>query len=99
MQHLRLRTKFGLIIGVLIVTALLIAIVGIYQLKSLSAKVQGLVDVTLKELNVTNQIEVELHRAIRAQKNCIISTSDEESKRFANQSRKHEDSVSSLFME
>ncbi len=93
MQHLRLRAKFGLIIGVLIFTALLIAVVGIYQLKSLNAKVQSLVDVTVKELNVTNQIEGELHRAVRAQKNCIISTGDDESKRFANQSRKHEEAA------
>lgn len=93
MQHLRLRTKFGLIIGVLIFTALLIAAVGIYQLKSLNAKVLSLVDVTMRELNVTNQIEVEMHRAVRAQKNCIISIKDDESKRFANQSRKHEEAA------
>ena len=93
MQHLRLRTKLSLNIGVLIFTALLIAAVSIYQLKSLNAKVQSLVDVTVKELNVTNQIEGELHRAIRAQKNCIVSIIDEESKRFAVQSRKHEDAA------
>ncbi len=93
MQHLRLRTKFGMIIGVLIFTALLIAAVGIYQLKSLNAKVQSLVDITVKELYVTNLIEIELHRAVRAQKNCIISTDDDESKRFANLSRKHEEAA------
>lgn len=93
MQHLRLRTKLGLIIGIPIFTALLIAAVGIYQLKSLNGKVQSLVDVTIKELNVTNQIEGELHRAIRAQKNCIISIVDDESKRYANQSRKHEEAA------
>ena len=93
MQHLRLRTKLGLIIGILLVTALLIAAVGIYQLKSLNAKVQTLVDVTVKELNTVSQIEIDLHRAVRAQKNSIISIVDDESKRYANQSRKHEEAA------
>jgi methyl-accepting chemotaxis protein len=93
MQHLRLRTKIGLVIGVLVLTALLIAAVGILQLRALNGRLQSLVDVTVQEQTLGIQMQLDLLRAVRAQKNCIISVKDEESRAFADQARKHTDAV------
>jgi hypothetical protein len=93
MQHLRLRTKIGLVIGVLVLTALLIAAVGILQLRALNGRLQAMVDVTVQEQTLGLQIQLDLLRAVRAQKNCIISVKDDESRAFADQARKHTEAV------
>jgi methyl-accepting chemotaxis protein len=93
MQHLRLRTKIGLVIGVLVLTALLIAAVGILQLRALNGRLQALVDVTVQEQTLGIQMQLDLLRAVRAQKNCIISVKNDESRAFADQARKYTDAV------
>ncbi len=93
MRHLRLNTKIGLIIGVLVVTALVIAVLGIFQLQRLNTQVQDIVNLTVKQLNLLAQIQADVLRAVRAQKNAIISTEDADSKRFVTTSRKFEDAV------
>ena len=94
MQHLRLRTKIGLVIGVLVLTALLIAAVGILQLRALNSRLQTLVDVTVQEQTLAFQMQLDLLRSVRAQKNCIISVKDDESRAFADQARKYMEAVS-----
>jgi methyl-accepting chemotaxis protein len=93
MQHLRLRTKIGLIIIVLVVTALLIAAVGIVQLQGLNARLQTLVDVNVQQQNLGAQVQLDLLRAVRAQKNSIISVKDDESRAFADLARKFTEAV------
>ena len=58
--------KLGLIIGVLVVTALAIAVVGVLQLQGLNSRVQALVDVTVKEQSYASHIQLDLLRAIRS---------------------------------
>ncbi len=99
MQHLRLRTKIGIIIGFLVVTALVITIVGIVQFRSLNARVQYLVDVTVLKRNLATQMQIDQLQTIRAQKNCIISDNDEQSKGFASQSKKSEEAVNQSRLE
>jgi methyl-accepting chemotaxis protein len=93
MQHLRLRTKMGLIIGVLFATALLIAAVGIFQLRALNGHLQSVVDVTAEAQTLGLQMQLDLLRAVRAQKNCMMAANDDESRAFADQARKHEEAV------
>jgi methyl-accepting chemotaxis protein len=93
MRNLRLATKIGLIIGVLVVTALVIAALGIFQLQGLNRRVQEIVDLTVNQQNLLAQMQLDLMRALRAQKNSIISTNDEEAKRFTAESRKWEDAI------
>jgi methyl-accepting chemotaxis protein len=93
MQHLRLRTKIGLIIGVLFLTALLIAAVGIVQLRALNGRMQTVVDVTAQAQTLGLQMQLDLLRAVRAQKNCMMTNKDDESRAFADQARKHSEAV------
>jgi methyl-accepting chemotaxis protein len=99
MQNLRLSTKIGLMIAVLIVTTLVIAAIGVYQLHGLNAQVQQIVDITVKQQSLLAQMEIEFLRAIRAQKNSIISTDDEQSKKFVIDSRKWEEAASQTRVE
>jgi methyl-accepting chemotaxis protein len=82
MRHLRLRTKIAIAIGVLIVTALLIAGVGIAELYAADNQVRRLVEGTVRKVYACTNMRLELFRAIRAQKNAVISPNDEESRRF-----------------
>lgn len=93
MQHLRLRTKMALITGVLVLTAVAITVVGIVQLRSQNARVQEIVDVTTKKQAFAFQMQLDLLRAIRAQKNCILSKKEDESKAYADLARQSADNV------
>jgi methyl-accepting chemotaxis protein len=93
MQHLQLRIKIALIVGVLVVTAVVIAVVGLLQLRSLNGRLQSLVDVTIKKQSLASQIVTDLLRGIRAQKNAVISNVDDETKRFASLARQSDEAV------
>jgi len=99
MQHLRLRTKMALIIGVLVLTSVAVAVVGILQLNSQNARIQAIVDVTAKKQAHAFQMQLDLLRAVRAQKNCILATKDEESKAYAYLARQAEDNVNQSRLE
>src|SRR6516225_6249640 len=86
MRHLRLRTKIAIVIGVLIVTALLIAGVGIAELYAADNQVRRLVEETARKVYACASMRLELFRAARAQKNAVLSPDDEESRRFVEES-------------
>ena len=50
MNHLRLRTKLGLIVGILVLCVLAVALVGYRQLGGVNQRVQHMVDVTSKKV-------------------------------------------------
>ena len=91
MRHRRLSTKIGLIICVLATTAVLIAVIGIFQLQGLNSQVQGIVDVTVKQLILLAQVQTDMMRSIRAQKDTFIATDDEAVKFHAKIARESED--------
>jgi methyl-accepting chemotaxis protein len=93
MQNLRLPTKMALIIGVLVITALAIAAVGILRLRALNERVQVMVDVSVQEQTLAMQMQLDLLRAVRAQKNCMLSVKDDESRAFADQAHKCTEAV------
>ncbi|MBL8799440.1 MAG: methyl-accepting chemotaxis protein [Planctomycetia bacterium] len=92
-QHWRLRTKIGIVIGVLALTALGIAGVGVHQLGAVNDQLQHLVAVTAHEIELGQRMRVGLLEAIRAEKNAIMSTRDEESRQFADDAAKAAESV------
>ena len=57
--------------------------VGLFQRAKDLITEAGIVDVTVKQLAALAQMEIDLLRAIRAQKNAVILTDDDESKKFA----------------
>jgi methyl-accepting chemotaxis protein len=83
---MRLRTKIAIVIGVLIVTALLIAGVGIAELYAADSQVRRLVEVTARKVYSCVNMRLEVFRSTRAQKNAVISPDDEESRRFIDES-------------
>lgn len=83
MKNLRIGVKLGLVIGVLLLTAVAIAAVGLVQLRLLNQQIQGMVEVTAQQLDLMTRLRVRMMEAIRYEKNSILSTDDSESKQFA----------------
>ena len=88
MNNAKLSTKLLLLTILLLSIAVLIAWIGISRLGVLDAKVQQLGDRTIRKTVVAGEIQAELLVAIRAQKNAILSPTDEESVKNAELSRK-----------
>src|SRR5262249_14806153 len=87
MKNLSFIYKMGIVIGVLVLTAVIITAVGLYQLDRLNTQVQRLVDVSAKGLHTIAEMRVDQMDAVRYEKNAVLSSSDEDSRRFADQSR------------
>jgi methyl-accepting chemotaxis protein len=80
MRHFRLRGKIGIVIGVLVLTALIIAGVGIGQLRSADNQMHRLVDKTAHKVYLCANMRIAEWRAVRHVKNAIISIEDEDSR-------------------
>jgi methyl-accepting chemotaxis protein len=93
MKNLSFALKMALVVGVLMLTAVVITAVGVYQLDRLNSQVQRLVDVSAKGLQTIAEMRVDLIDAIRYEKNAVLSTSDEDSKKFADLSRQASERV------
>jgi methyl-accepting chemotaxis protein len=96
MRNLKFVYKMLLVVGVLVITAVVIAAVGVVQLNTLNERIQTLIDVTVRNMHVARRMRVELLENIRYEKNVILSTSDEESKRFADEGRQANERVEQL---
>lgn len=96
MKHLRLGTKIGILIGVLVLTAGVIGAVGLYQLRSVNRQVQQMVDTTGRELADCSQMEIVLLQGIRSEKNVVITEDEDEAKQFAEQARASWQTVNQL---
>lgn len=89
MKNAKLSAKLFLLTIVLLSIAVLIAWVGVSRLGVLDAKVQQLGGQTLQNVISADAIRSRILMAIRAQKNAVLSTTDEESGRQADAARKH----------
>src|SRR5438045_2912323 len=76
----------GLVIAVLAATALTIAAVGYTQLAALSARLQHMIDVTAQASELCTSVRMDLLSSVRTERAAIISSKDDESKHFADQS-------------
>ena len=88
MKNLRLRTKLGLIVGVLAATAAAIAAVGYYQLAAVNDRLQHMVDVTSKEADLCSQTRLDLLTMRRNELDVVIAVEDEPSQAYAEKARR-----------
>jgi methyl-accepting chemotaxis protein len=88
MNNLKFAYKMLIVIGVLVAAAAVITLVSVLQLNNLNGQIQRLVDVTVHSLHTASLMRLEMIECIRYEKNAIISTNDDESKRFVDESRK-----------
>ncbi len=89
MKNLKLATKIGLLVGVLVLTALAIAFVGVRELSEVNGHLRQLVEVNGKAVETASELRIEVLGAVRAEKNSVISPDDKQSGEFAKQSMEH----------
>src|SRR5262245_3222338 len=87
MNHLRLRTRMGLVLAVLVLTAAAVAVTGYVQLNAVNARLQHMVDHTARANEKAAQIRIDLMHCLRLERQASLSTDDEESRRYARESR------------
>ena len=63
MNHLRLRIKLGLIVGILVLCVLAVALLGYRELGNVNRRVQHMVDTTSKKVFLTVSIRTDLQKA------------------------------------
>ncbi|RLT07710.1 MAG: methyl-accepting chemotaxis protein [Planctomycetota bacterium] len=94
MKNAKLSSKLICLTIVLLLLTILIAYVGVNQLGTLDVQVQQLGGPTLQSVISAGEIRSKLLMAIRAQKNAVISPTDEESLVQAELSRKYMTEIS-----
>jgi methyl-accepting chemotaxis protein len=87
MNHFRLRTKISLIVGVMVLCVLAVAVTGYRGLGSINQRVNRMVEITSKEATLGSDIRSNLQWTRRLENRAVISTSDNQCKEFAEQSR------------
>ena len=83
MNRISLKTKLGILTGILTATIIAVAVVGGRQMARTNAEIQDLVNVTNRAAETTSQMRIALLRAIRAEKNAVLSPEDAQSSRFS----------------
>lgn len=99
MNNLRLRTKLGLIVGILVLCVLAVALVGYRQLGEVNRRVQQMVEITSKKLNLTVSIRTDLQRARRMEFRTVLTPDDKESELYANRTREISQQVDGTYIE
>lgn len=87
MNRLRLRTKIGLIIGILVFGIVIVASVGHVELGIVNRHVENMVEVTAKTRGLVSDLRSNLQGARRLELYAVIATDDRECKEFADLSR------------
>ncbi len=87
MNRINLKTKIGILVAILTATIVAVAAVGGVQLARTNAQIQEMVDVTNRALDTTSQLRIALLRAIRAEKNAVLSPHDAQSAQFVQLAR------------
>jgi len=87
MNRINLKTKIGILVAILTATIVAVAAVGGVQLARTNAQIQEMVDITNRALDTTSQLRIALLRAIRAEKNAVLSPDDAQSAQFVQLAR------------
>ncbi|MCY2991068.1 MAG: methyl-accepting chemotaxis protein [Planctomycetota bacterium] len=87
MNHLRLRTKLGLIVGLLVFCVVVVAVVGYVELGVVNRHVERMVEVTSKARGFVSDMRSNLQGARRMEFRAVLATSDKKSKEYADISR------------
>jgi methyl-accepting chemotaxis protein len=78
-NDLKLRTKLGLVVGVLVLTVVGIAVIGYTRLSFVSESLRHVVNVTFREAQAAATLRAHLLSSIREQKNAVLSENDTDS--------------------
>jgi methyl-accepting chemotaxis protein len=95
-KNLNITAKLGLLVAVLLATALTIAAVGVTQLTRLNAKFENMVNTTNHAIMLASEARVDLLAAVRAEKNAVIVQDKVRGVEFANAARKQLERVNQL---
>jgi len=87
MKNLRLRTKLGLIIGILVLSTAAVALVGYLELGALNRRVEQMVETTSKTAFLVSEVWDNVQRVRRLEFRAVMTTDDKESKEYADRSR------------
>ncbi len=87
MNDLRLRTKLGLIVGLLVFCVVVVAVVGYVELGIVNRHVERMVEVTSKERGFVSDMRSNLQGARRMEFRAILATGDKESQEHADRSK------------
>jgi methyl-accepting chemotaxis protein len=83
MKNLKLAHKMLVLTLILMVSTLAVAFVAVDRLTIVNQEVQQLVDHTMQKGNLASALQVKFLTSVRGQKNSILSSDDESSKRYA----------------
>jgi methyl-accepting chemotaxis protein len=98
-KNLRLSGKIAILVGVLVVTGLFVAIVGVRQLRGLNSRMRDLVEIDAHAIELASTVRVELLAAVRSEKNAVLAGDDAESAANAQQARNAADKVNQVLLE
>jgi methyl-accepting chemotaxis protein len=93
MNNLRLRTKLGLLVGVLAATAVSIAAVGYFQLAAVNDHLRHMVEVTSQEADLCSKVRLDVLAMRRNELDLVITPDDEASRGFAKKVTQDRDAV------
>jgi methyl-accepting chemotaxis protein len=88
MKNLRLGSKLLLLTVSLLIVAVLISWAGVSRLRLLDAKVSQLGGETIQKIVIIGDVRAMLLTTVRHQKNAVMALKDDESKKYAEDSRK-----------
>lgn len=83
MKNLKFSYKMAIMIGVLALTAGAITAISVAQLNALNNEVRRLVDNSAESVEESQEIRIEMLESMRSERCAVISTEDEDSKKFA----------------
>ena len=87
MNHLRLRTKIALIIGILVLCVVGVALVGYVELREVNHEIDQMVGVTAKTRAILSDLRTHIQAVRRYEFRALIATTDKSSKENADQAR------------
>ena len=93
MNHLRLHTKLGLIVGILVLCVVAVALVGYRELGAVSRRTEQMVETTSKKVYLTVTIRANLQRARRMEFRAVITPDDKESQEYADRDSRNRQEV------
>src|SRR5579862_5264277 len=99
MKNLRLRTRMGLLLAVLVLTAGGIAATGYVQLHSVNLRLRHMVEQTDRANQTAAQIRIDLLNCLRLERQAVISEDDDESRRFTREAREIAQRISHMQQE
>jgi len=87
MKNLRIGIKLGLVIALLVLTALVILWVGYTQQTETARRINHLVDSTIRTQDETHAVREELYSTLRSQRLAVLSDQEKDIKSYAEQTR------------